>query len=360
MAELRRKKNAKRQSEEPVQRQDDDKQTPPAGTPRPFWSGTITFGLVSLPVGLYPAQHGRAVSLRMVDVEGTRLRRRYVCGQDGEMLESQDLVRGYDIGDGQHVLVEDEELEALAPKKSREIDLRKFVPLDDIDPVFFLRGYFLTPEQGAIKAYRLLAQSMAESGRAGIATFVMRGHEYLIAILAEGGILRAETLRFADTLRTPSAIGLPSAEGARARDIQRLQGAIKTLMAESPDEAALEDTASQALQQRAQEKLEAGEDVLARAPEDVMDEEEGEAPPDLMAILKASLEMSSTQTPAARKSARRPAKKHAAASRKAPQQDNYAGATRARLYALAQERDIAGRSRMNRDQLAEALRNAPA
>ncbi len=332
--------------------------------PRPFWSGTLSFGLVSLPVGLYPAQRGSSVSLRMVDGEGTRLRRQFVCSRDGEPLDNEDLVRGYETDQGRYVLVEDEELAALAPKKSREIDLRRFVAREEIDPVFFQRGYFLTPEEGAIKAYRLLAHSMAESARAGIATFVMRGHEYLVAILAEGGILRAETLRFADTLRTPADIGLPAVEGARARDIQRMQGAIKTLMASTADRDALRDTEAEQLTQHAREKLDAGEDVLLRAPEEPEEDEAGEAPPDLMAILKKSLEGDGRNTaPAVRHGNQARGKKTAGQRRKAGThrhgagRDDYADATRAQLYALAQEREIAGRSRMNRAELAAALRD---
>ncbi|MCK0538008.1 non-homologous end joining protein Ku [Alcanivorax quisquiliarum] len=312
--------------------------------PRPFWSGTLSFGLVSLPVGLYPAHRGSAVSLRMVDEAGQRLRRRYRCSRDGKLLERDDLIRGYETEDGKYITVEDEELEALAPKKSREIDLRQFVERDELDPAYFLRGYFLTPEEGAIKAYRLLARAMEEADRAGIATFVMRGHEYVIAIVAEGGILRAETLRFADTLRNPGDIGLPSPEKPRAKDIQRLQGAIKTLRAEAPDDAPLHNPNITAIESLAREKLKKNRDVLQTAPDDPSDEEEpGEAPPDLMAILKQSLAVTEPDS---------------APASTAPARENYANATRAHLYALAQERNLAGRSKMNRAELIAALHNA--
>lgn len=308
--------------------------------PRPFWSGTLSFGLVSLPVGLYPAHRGSAVSLRMVDEAGQRLRRRYRCSRDGKLLERDDLIRGYETEDGKYITVEDEELEALAPKKSREIDLRQFVERDELDPAYFLRGYFLTPEEGAIKAYRLLARAMEEADRAGIATFVMRGHEYVIAILAEGGILRAETLRFADTLRSPDDVGLPSPEKPRAKDIQRLQGAIKTLRAEAPDGVPLRNPNFTAIESLAREKLKKNRDVLQTAPNDPPDEEEpGEAPPDLMAILKQSLAVSEPDSiPSPKDDCRR--------------------ATRAQLYAQAQKQDIPGRSKMNRAELIAALHNA--
>lgn len=112
-------------------------------------------------------------------------------------------MRGYEVEKDRFILVDDEELVALAPEKSQEIDLKRFVELSEIDPVYFERAYFLAPDRDAVKAYRLLARTMEEAGRAGIATFVMRGKEYLVAIIAEQGFLRAETLRFHDELRIP-------------------------------------------------------------------------------------------------------------------------------------------------------------
>src|SRR5207248_7073669 len=121
-------------------------------------------------------------------------------------------------------VVTDEELERLAPEKSRDIDLRRFVEAEAIPPMYFERSYFLVPAGGSAKAYRLLAATMEETHRAGIATFVMRGKEYLVAILSENGILRAETLRFSDEIRSPEDVGLPEAPKNaidKARDFER-------------------------------------------------------------------------------------------------------------------------------------------
>jgi len=120
-----------------------------------------------------------------------------------------DIVRGYEVSKGKFVVVTDEELEAIEPRKTRDIDLRMFVDARDIDPMFFERAYYLTPAGGSTKAYRLLAAVMEKNGRAGIATFVMRAKESMVAILAERGILRAETLRFQDEIRRPGDLGLP-------------------------------------------------------------------------------------------------------------------------------------------------------
>jgi len=176
---------------------------------RAFWSGTITFGLVSVPVAIFPANRSRRTSLRMVDDDGTPLQRRYVCPKDGKELDWDDIVRGYEVSKGKFVVVTDEELEAIEPRKTRDIDLRMFVDARDIDPMFFERAYYLTPAGGSTKAYRLLAAVMEKNGRAGIATFVMRAKESMVAILAERGILRAETLRFQDEIRRPGDLGLP-------------------------------------------------------------------------------------------------------------------------------------------------------
>lgn len=193
---------------------------------RSFWSGTITFGLVSVPVALFPANRSRAVALRMVGDDGTPLRRRYVCSKDGKELDWDEIVRGYEVSKGKFVTVTDDELEAVEPRKSRDIDLQMFVDAGDIDPMFFERAYYLTPSGGSNKAYRLLADVMERTNRAGIATFVMRAKEYTVAILAENGILRAETLRFQDEIRTPEDVELPKKAKVKAVAVSKFTRAI--------------------------------------------------------------------------------------------------------------------------------------
>jgi DNA end-binding protein Ku len=126
------------------------------------------------------------------------------------------------------VIVTDEELERLAPEKTRDIDLKQFVPADSIPPLYFERGYFLTPAAGSQKAYKLLAETMDQSGLAGVATFVMRGKEYLVAIFSDKGILRAETMRFADELRSPADVGLPKKKEAPKATVHKFEKLIAT------------------------------------------------------------------------------------------------------------------------------------
>ncbi|HSP33801.1 MAG TPA: Ku protein [Thermoanaerobaculia bacterium] len=200
----------------------DEESSAPAGL-RSFWSGSITFGLVNVPVALYPATRGRTTRLRMVDEGGNTLQRRYVCSKDGQDLDWDDIVRGYEVKKGKFVVVTDEELEAVEPRKSRDIDLQLFVDAEEIDPMLFERAYYLVPAGGTNKAYRLLAEVMERSGRAGIATFVMRAKEYLVAILAERGILRAETLRFADEIRKPADVGLPKVAKSKPAAVKKFE-----------------------------------------------------------------------------------------------------------------------------------------
>jgi DNA end-binding protein Ku len=145
----------------------------------------------------------------MISPNGVPLERRFYCPRDGHEVGSDQIVRGFEIDKNSYIIITDSELEALEPQKTREIELREFVDLSEVAPAYMERAYLLTPGKGATKAYRLLAEVMEKTRRAGIATFVMRDREYLVAIFAQNGILCAETLRFHDEVRDPQTIGLP-------------------------------------------------------------------------------------------------------------------------------------------------------
>ena len=194
-----------------------------ARSARPFWSGTLTFGLVSVPVDLYPGNRTNRAPLRMLSPDGEPLSRRYYSQKTERDLENDEMVRGFEIDKDKYVIVTDEELERLAPEQSRDIDLRRFVPLRDIPPLHFDRSYFLAPSEGSEKAYKLLSETMAKSDLAGVATFVMRGKEYLVAIFPENGILRAETMRFADEIRSPKQVGLPEKKKLPAATVKKFE-----------------------------------------------------------------------------------------------------------------------------------------
>jgi DNA end-binding protein Ku len=279
---------------------------------RSFWTGTITFGLVTVPVALYAATKSRGVSLRMVAPDGATVERRYVCSKDEKPLDADDIVRGYEIEKGKYVVVTDEELEAIEPRKSREIDLQLFVDVDDLDPLYFERGYFLVPAGGTNKAYRLLAEVMEKEKQAGIATFVMRDKEYLVAILAENGILRAETLRFESDIRKPETIGLPKKARVTPAEVRKFENAIAKHTRKLNLNEFLDDYAER-LEKLAAAKERKKEDIV-RTPESerAAERDDGGEVVDLLAVLSKSLGGTTTRKPA-RKA---PAKRKKTASKK--------------------------------------------
>jgi DNA end-binding protein Ku len=198
-------------------------------------------------VNLFPAARSSRASLRMLGPDGRPLARKYYAEKSGKDLDVDEVVRGYEVGKDKYVTVTDEELERLAPDKTRDIDLKQFVPADSIPPIYFERGYYLTPAAGSQKAYKLLAETMEKSGLAGIATFVMRGKEYLVAIFSENGILRAETMRFPDELRSPSDVGLPKKKEPPKASVNKFEKLISSKSKKHFSPAKLEDKQTDSL-----------------------------------------------------------------------------------------------------------------
>ncbi|HEU4993859.1 MAG TPA: Ku protein [Gemmatimonadaceae bacterium] len=268
---------------------------------RPFWTGTVSFGLVNVPVGLFPASRSNPTALRMVSQGGTPLHRRFYTARDDRELSRDDIVRGYEVEKDRFVVLDDDELERLAPEKTGDVDLRVFVKRSEIDPMYFERGYYLVPVGANTKAYRLLARVMEDMELAGIATFVMRGKEYLVAIMAENGILRAETLRFADELRTPERIGLPKPARVPDADLKRVEREIARLTESELDENELVDHPAVKLLDLVEKKLKKDKDVL-ELPEE---QEEEEATGADVIDLRKALERSLRKGAAAKRSTRR-------------------------------------------------------
>ena len=172
---------------------------------RAIWSGVLSFGLVSVPVELYTATEAHGPVFHQFE-KGTADRIRYqrVNERTDDEVEYSDIVKGADTGGGDYVVLGQDELDSIAPGRSRLMDIRTFVDLDDIDPLYFNKAYFLGPggeETG--KLYALLREAMGSAGKAAVASFVMRGKEYLAAVRADGDILVLETLFFADEVRDP-------------------------------------------------------------------------------------------------------------------------------------------------------------
>jgi DNA end-binding protein Ku len=240
---------------------------------------------VSVPVSLFPAARTVRTSLRMLGPDGQPLARKYYAEKTGKDLDADEVMRGYEVTKEKFVIVTDEELERLAPEKTRDIDLKQFVPAESIPPIYFERGYFLTPAAGSQKAYKLLAETMDKSGLAGIATFVMRGKEYLVAIFSDKGILRAETMRFADELRSPADIGLPKTKEAPKATVTKFEKLIANKSKKQFSPAKLADKQTDSLLKLVKKKQSKRENVV-RVEEEI---ETDHKVVDLVKILKQSL-----------------------------------------------------------------------
>jgi len=261
---------------------------------------------VAIPVQLFSAVRRTRTSLRMLGPDGTPLVRRYFDPQ-GKALEDSEIERGYEIEKGKFVLVSDQELEALLPEQSRDIALTQFVREGEISPIYVERSYVLVPASKSNVAYRLLASTMESAHVVGVASFVLRERQYMAAIRAERGVLHADTLRFADELRSPSELGLPKPVAAPAREVQKLKRAISALGKGKFSSEQLKDHYWERLEALAERKHKHRQDLVETSEQAPGEESMGQVI-DLMAVLQESL---------AKDKAQRGQKKEAPAKRKA-------------------------------------------
>jgi DNA end-binding protein Ku len=200
---------------------------------RAIWTGYLSFGLVNVPVGLYSATEDHTVHFHQFE-KGTSSRIRYkrVNEDTGKEVAYDDIVKGADIGNGQYVMLTPEELEQVEPGRSRTIEISDFVDVEEIDPIYYQKTYYLAPQdESAEKAYGLLLAAMESAGRVGIATFVMRAKQYLAAIRPQNKILTLETMFFADEVRDPKKeIGrLPDKQSLPKKDVDMAISLIKSM-----------------------------------------------------------------------------------------------------------------------------------
>ena len=179
--------------------------------PRPIWSGAISFGLVNVPVKLVGAVSPKDVRFNQLEARtGARIKQKRVSAETGEEVPFDQIVKGYEISPDNYVVIEPQELDALDPKATRSIEIEDFVDLDQIDPLYFERPYYLVPDKGGAKAYALLLEAMKDSRKVGIARLVLRTKQYLAAIRPLGDALVLETLLYPDEVTLPDEIeGLP-------------------------------------------------------------------------------------------------------------------------------------------------------
>src|SRR3954447_26518339 len=174
---------------------------------RAIWTGSISFGLLNVPVKLYSAVSRKSVSFRELrSSDSSRIRHKRVAEADGEEVDYNEIVKGYEIAPEQYVTITRDELEELDPKKTRAIEISDFVDLDEIDPIYFDHPYYLGPDKGAERAYALLVKAMADSRKVAIARFVLRNRESLAALRPMGDVMTMATMRFADEVMSPTEI----------------------------------------------------------------------------------------------------------------------------------------------------------
>ncbi len=190
--------------------------------PRSIWNGTISFGLVNVPVQLFSATEQKDIHFHQMTRSGHRVRYKRVDEKTGREVDYDDIVKGYARSKGKIVLVEPEELEAATPKQMRAIEIEDFVELAEIDPIYFDQTYYVAPrkEGGADRAYALLRDAMDRTGRVGIGRFVMRTKQYLVAIRPRDDMLLLETLFFADEIRDARALDLPKRTRGGTRELK--------------------------------------------------------------------------------------------------------------------------------------------
>ncbi|MFH8444980.1 Ku protein [Streptomyces sp. NPDC018026] len=323
---------------------------------RAIWTGVITFGLVSVPVGLFTATEDHTVHFHQLQ-RGTsdRIRNRRVNERTGKEVGSDDIVKGYEVSEGEYVVVEPGELDEIAPGRSRTLEITDFVDLDRIEPVYFGRTYYLAPRgKEYLKVYELLRTALAETGKAGVATFVMRNRQYLTALRAEDRVLLLQTLHWADEVRDPveELAELPSDRVGRGKELDMALRLVDALSGDW-EPARYRDTYQDKVRELVRAKAE-GEEVA------VAEEAPGATNVvDLMEVLRGSLEQAKgtgtgTGTGGKRSAASR--KKATAPSRRTPpERGGLRELSKAELYRRATEQDIAGRSRMSRQELVDAL-----
>jgi DNA end-binding protein Ku len=253
--------------------------------PNAIWTGSISFGLVTVPVRLVSATRSQDVRFNQLDGEtGARIRYRRVSEQTGEEVPTDRIVKGYELEPGRYVVVEGDELAALKPKASRQIEIEDFVDLSEIDPVYFEQPYYLIPDKDAEKAYRLLADVMRQENKVAIGRFVLRSKEALVAIRAIDGALCLETMRYADEVLEPGReVEIPEPTAVPTeRELDMARQLVNTLAGRFDPEKYRDEYREEVL--ALIDRKAAGEEVVASPTA-----EEPAKVLDLMAALEASL-----------------------------------------------------------------------
>lgn len=284
---------------------------------RPLRNATISFGLVNIPVRFYTATKSEDVHFNLLHKDcGSRVNRKWWCPQHDEGITYDDMIRGYAIAKNRYVTFSDEEIEALESDDNRALEITSFVPLDEIDPVFFEKAYYLGPAPGGGKTYKLLAEAMKKQNKVAVARWVTGGREHLVILRPYENGLVLHTMYYADEVRDFGAIDLEEGSQPREKEVALAEMLINELSEEAFDPLAFKDEYRERLMERIQSKAE-GETIVSESPEEPR---AGEVV-DIMEALRRSLEGGAAprQAPkrAKRAAASAPAKRKPAAKRKA-------------------------------------------
>jgi DNA end-binding protein Ku len=249
-----------------------------------IWSGTISFSLVAIPVRLVRAVEPGRVSFRMLHSRDySPLLRRMVCPEEEKIVPAGEIIRGYEITPGKYLLITDEELESVSPERSRTIEIIEFIDMKDVDSIYYDHPYYLVPLKGGEKSYSLLAEVMRRADKAGLAKFVLGEREYLVAVKSTGSALSLITLHYCDEILGDEDI-VPEEARIEPEETSRMKRIIKGMISDfNPDKYA--DKRREKILTLLKKK--ARETAPVEAPE--VEEEEGEGPADLIAMLQKSM-----------------------------------------------------------------------
>ncbi len=338
---------------------------------RSIWSGALSFGLVSIPVSLYPATQDHQVRFHQLEQgSGSRVRYQRVNQDTGQEVPYSDIVKGADTGDGGYVVLTNEELESAEPGGGHTVDITDFVDASEIDPIYFEKSYYLGPRDNAARQpYALLLKAIEDAGQIAVATFVLRSKQHLAAIRAHAGVLVLETMHFADEVRRPEDIvNPPDTTAMRQRDLDMAKQLIQTMQTSWQPEQ-YHDTYND----RVRELIEAkSRNETIPTPEG----QPGAEVVDLTQALRASINQqqgngepaapveSSNRSRAGTSRKRSDGQqkfsaRESAASGAAESADDLSRMSKSQLYDLAQRAGIPGRSGMTREALKQALSPHP-
>jgi DNA end-binding protein Ku len=252
-----------------------------------MWSGSISFGLVNIPVKLYNAVSRKSVSFNQIDSRTqSRIKYKKVSALDGEEVPNDAIVKGYELASGDYVMIDEDELASLDPEAGRTIDIEEFIDLSEIDPIFYDSAYYLAPDKGTLKPYALLQQAMEQSGKVAIARFVMRSKQYLAAVRPQDGHLVLSTMVYADELNDPADI--PELESVEKIELSEKELVMARQLVESLSDEFDADKYEDTYRNRVLELIErkaAGDTETLAAPA----EPSSDKVVDLMAALEASV-----------------------------------------------------------------------